>query len=77
MGDGRRGLFLVLMCFLRAPVEFITFTFVGVTLSPRFITGGTRTASGQGDFSSSPRISLHKVHPESRALKDASNLPVS
>lgn len=71
------GLFLVLMCFLSAPVEFITFTFVGVTLSPRFIMYGTRTVSGRGDFFSLWRISLHKVHPENRALKDVSNLPIS
>lgn len=45
------GIFGV-MCFHSAAVEFITFTFVGVAPSPRFIIKNTQTvAANFSDFS--------------------------
>ncbi len=41
-----KGLF-GLMCFLSLTVEFITFTFVGVTPSPHFIIENTRAVSAR------------------------------
>lgn len=45
-GEGILGL----MCFHNVTVEFITFTFVGVTLSPHFFIKNTHAASAPEIF---------------------------